>query len=153
MKLLEQWKFESMIGPLYLVSSSDGLRGIFWEKQNIPYAKILDGVLEKTVHQLDEYFSNKRKFFSVPLELTGTPFQLSVWNQLQKIPYGRTITYKELAAQINNPKAVRAVGTANGKNPLCIVIPCHRVVASDGSMAGFSGGIENKKRLLAIEAF
>ena len=101
--------------------------------------------------ELKEYFSGKRKKFSVPLNAQGTAFQKSVWNQLSKIPYGKTVSYRDIAIKIKNKKAVRAVGTANGKNPFCIIIPCHRVIAADGSLGGYSGGIQFKKKLLALE--
>jgi methylated-DNA-[protein]-cysteine S-methyltransferase len=101
--------------------------------------------------QLDEYFNSKRKQFDLPFDLSGTPFQKSVWNQLAKIPYGTTCSYQDIAVKIKNKKAYRAVGTANGKNPICILIPCHRVIAADGSIGGYSGGIGVKKKLLMIE--
>ena len=107
--------------------------------------------LVKAERELKEYFSGKRKKFSVPLNAQGTAFQKSVWNQLSKIPYGETVSYRDIAIKIKNKKAVRAVGTANGKNPFCIIIPCHRVIAADGSLGGYSGGIQFKKKLLALE--
>lgn len=101
--------------------------------------------------QLNEYFNLKRKQFDLPFDLSGTAFQKSVWNQLTKIPYGSTCSYQDIAVKINNKKAYRAVGSANGKNPICILIPCHRVIATDGSIGGYSGGIGIKKKLLLIE--
>lgn len=152
MKTLKQWKYNSIIGPLYLVSAEEKLRGLYWEEQDILKARRPDDVMEETINQLEEYFQGKRRTFNLPLDPEGTPFQLSVWKNLQKIPYGKTKSYKELAAKIKNEKAVRAVGTANGKNPLCIIIPCHRVIASDGSLAGFSGGLNRKRKLLDLES-
>lgn len=108
-----------------------------------PFAAALD--------QLREYFAGKRRKFELPLAPRGTPFQLKVWRELLKIPYGRTITYAELARRIGNEKACRAVGAANGRNPLPIVVPCHRVIGADGSLTGFGGGIEAKRRLLVLE--
>ena len=101
--------------------------------------------------QLREYFAGKRAEFDLPLAPTGTAFQLSVWRQLQEIPYGETISYGELARRVGNPKASRAVGSANGANPLPIVIPCHRVIAGDGTLGGFGGGLPTKQTLLALE--
>lgn len=101
--------------------------------------------------QLQEYFNNKREQFNIPLELKGTPFQKQVWSALTKIPYGKTKSYKEIAQDINNPKAVRAVGNANNKNPIAIIIPCHRVIGSNGKLVGYAGGLELKELLLKIE--
>lgn len=103
------------------------------------------------VEQLRAYFDGTLKTFDLPLVPEGTPFQLKVWGELQKIPYGKTISYKTLAQRLGNPKAVRAVGAANGKNPLPIVIPCHRVIGSDGSLTGYGGGLSIKKSLLDFE--
>lgn len=149
--MLKQYKFDSIIGPLFLVASSEALTGLFWEEQNVPYTAKLDGVLKLTVTQLKEYFAGKRNSFEIPLDLTGTDFQKSVWKSLQKIPFGKTTSYKDLALKLKNEKAVRAVGTANGRNPICIIIPCHRVIGSNGSLTGFSGGLDRKKKLLELE--
>lgn len=147
----------SPIGSLYLVASEKGLQGIFWEKQPAPLAKTLSSsapeikALALAQSQLGEYFRGQRKAFDLPLDIQGTEFQQRVWKELAKVPYGKTISYRELARRIKNEKAVRAVGTANGKNPLCVVIPCHRVIASDGTLGGYSGGLDVKARLLQIE--
>jgi len=101
--------------------------------------------------QFDEYFRGKRRQFEVPLRFSGTEFQRSVWNELLKIPYGATTTYGELAKRIGNPKAVRAVGLANGQNPIPIIVPCHRVIGANGKLTGFGGGLQNKALLLRIE--
>ncbi len=103
------------------------------------------------VAQLDEYFARQRFTFDLPLKPAGTAFQHTVWNALQTIPYGTTITYKMLAERIGNPAAVRAVGRANGTNPIPIIIPCHRVIGADGSLTGFGGGLDLKERLLKLE--
>lgn len=103
------------------------------------------------ITQFDEYFLGKRKVFSLPLNPIGTKFQKSVWQELQKIPYGETTNYGELARRIGNPKASRAVGAANGKNPIAIIIPCHRVIGKDGSLTGFGGGLPVKEHLLELE--
>ena len=103
------------------------------------------------IAQLDEYFAGTRRRFDLPLAPRGTPFQLKVWRELRKIPYGKTITYAVLAHRAGNDAACRAVGAANGRNPLPIVVPCHRVIGSDGSLTGFGGGIAAKRRLLELE--
>lgn len=152
-----QWKMDSVIGPLYLVASEAGLQGVHWDEQPVPMAEKLSDssaparILERTINQLDEYFRGRRKQFELPLAPQGTSFQKRVWRELIGISYGETISYKDLAKKIQNESASRAVGSANGKNPLCIVVPCHRVVASDGSLGGYSGGLDIKKRLLEIE--
>ena len=109
-------------------------------------------VLHKTKQQLTEYFEGKRKTFDLPLSLKGTPFQLECWNALQRIPYGATATYGEIARSIGRPAAVRAVGAANGANPIPIIVPCHRVIGSNGSLTGFGGGIDMKRWLLDFES-
>jgi methylated-DNA-[protein]-cysteine S-methyltransferase len=110
-----------------------------------------EAVLALCAKQLDEYFAGKRREFSVKVRATGTPFRELCWEQLQKIPYGETISYKELAKRIGKPAAVRAVGGANHNNPIAIIIPCHRVIGADGSLTGFGGGLEVKKFLLELE--
>ena len=147
----------SPLGDLVLTMNAGQLTGLWiggekhcpcidsqWQHNTKPFSQVLK--------QLDEYFSGKRKDFSLDLFTEGTSFQQSVWQQLQKIPYGKTASYAEIATSIGRNAATRAVGTANGKNPICIVIPCHRVIASNGNIAGYSGGIANKKWLLAHEA-
>lgn len=111
-----------------------------------------DAVLNKAKTQLQKYFKGKLSAFDVPLEVVGTPFQKKVWKALSKIPFGKTASYKDIAVMIGNPKACRAVGTANGKNPLCIVVPCHRIIANDGSLGGYTGGLSKKRYLLSLEA-
>lgn len=113
-----------------------------WQHKNLQCA---------AAEQLRAYFDGTLKTFDLSLAPEGTPFQLKVWEELQKIPYGKTISYKTLAQRLGNPKAVRAVGAANGKNPLPIVIPCHRVIGSDGSLTGYAGGLSIKKSLLDFE--
>jgi methylated-DNA-[protein]-cysteine S-methyltransferase len=109
------------------------------------------GLIGEAARQLREYFAGKRAQFDLPLALAGTTFQRSVWRQLQQIPYGETISYGELARRVGNPKASRAVGSANGANPLPIVIPCHRVIAGNGTLGGFGGGLPTKQTLIALE--
>jgi methylated-DNA-[protein]-cysteine S-methyltransferase len=157
MKVL-QWKMDSKIGSIYLVASSQGLRGVYWRKQiAIPTITSLHAthpetkVLKQAVKELEEYFDGQRKKFEIPLEISGTPFQKKVWGRLSKIPYGKTFSYQDIARQIGNEKASRAVGNANGKNPLCIVLPCHRVIASNGQFGGYVGGLDKKTKLLKLE--
>jgi methylated-DNA-[protein]-cysteine S-methyltransferase len=117
-------------------------------------ARIVDGehlVIDETVKQLDEYFVGRRLSFTVPMALAGTPFQLSVWQQLKSIHFGETITYKNLAEIVGNPKAIRAVANASGANALSILIPCHRVIGSNGQLTGYAGGILAKQALISLE--
>lgn len=147
-----QYCLPSPVGRLYLTTSARGLRELSRERSSAPLLKTPEGkILRQACQQLDEYFSGKRTCFNVPLDLQGTPFQLKVWQALQKIPYGQTVSYANIAKQIGNPKAVRAVGGANSKNPVCIMVPCHRVIAADGSIGGYSGGLAMKHKLLEIE--
>ncbi len=118
---------------------------------NAEFAERTDEVLEKTKQQLNEYFLCERKEFDIPLLTIGTDFQKSVWNALMKVPYGYTSTYLELAKEINNPKAVRAVANANGANAIGIIIPCHRIIGTNGKLVGYAGGLPVKKRLLKLE--
>lgn len=157
MALLYMW-IESPVGPLRLVGGDAGLAGILWEKQDPAESGFaLDRendrhpVLRQAARELREYFAGERQQFSVPLDFTGTEFQNKVWRALQSIPFGETRSYGELAAQIGAPKASRAVGAANGRNPIPIILPCHRVIGSSGSLTGFGGGLPMKKQLLAHE--
>ncbi|MEN8927728.1 MAG: methylated-DNA--[protein]-cysteine S-methyltransferase [Flavobacteriales bacterium] len=108
-------------------------------------------IIEETIRQLTEYFAGERTQFEIPLLLAGTHFQESVWNELQKIPFGKTISYQELSRNLGNEKAIRAVATANGANAISILIPCHRIIGKDGSLVGYAGGLPAKKKLLEIE--
>ncbi|MEO5968791.1 MAG: methylated-DNA--[protein]-cysteine S-methyltransferase [Bdellovibrionia bacterium] len=153
-----QWLMQSKIGPLYLVASEVALQGVFWIEQAVPLAKGLEGpspqakILARAVRQLNEYLDGKRREFDLPLNATGTDFQKQVWKELSRIPYGKTRSYRDIAQKIENDKAVRAVGTANGRNPLSIIVPCHRVIAADGTLGGYAGGLEIKIQLLELEA-
>jgi len=152
-------RVETPLGPLTLVGSAAGLRAILWAEDDparvglagtaLPAASV--DVLDDAAEQLAEYFAGTRTAFDLPLDLRGTAFQLAAWNALAEIPYGETRTYGEQAATIGRPAAVRAVGAANGRNPLSIVLPCHRVVGSDGALRGFAGGLDAKAALLAFE--
>lgn len=148
---------ESPVGPLLIASTGDGLSLIeFCEpwhpaKRDDGWREGDNGVLLETRSQLREYFAGTRRDFDLPLAPHGTPFQCEVWRTLASIPYGATITYAELACRIGRPTATRAVGAANGRNPLPIVLPCHRVIGSDGSLTGFGGGLPTKEFLLSLE--
>ena len=148
----------SPVGKLKLVASDKGLVAILWEKDSPRRVRLSElvaddrhPVLMETERQLDEYFSGKRKAFSIALDLRGTRFQKDVWEALLAIPYGETRSYGQLAKQLGNPKATRAVGAANGRNPVSIIVPCHRVVGSSGELTGFAGGLETKAQLLTLE--
>jgi methylated-DNA-[protein]-cysteine S-methyltransferase len=148
---------DSPVGPLLLVGAAQGLRSVSFEKSKRaervqPDWKQDKAPFAEVIRQLHAYFSGRLQEFDVPLALEGTQFQLSVWRSLQTIPYGQTISYGQLAQRIGNPRAVRAVGLANGCNPIPIIIPCHRVIGSNGSLTGFGGGLANKKKLLELES-
>lgn len=124
-----------------------------WVSKHIPGEALIEdqSQLALYVRQLDEYFYEGRKEFTFPLDFRGTPFQVSVWNALTHIPYGETRSYSQIAEAVNSPKAVRAVGAANGQNPIPIVVPCHRVIGKNGTLTGFRGGLTAKKELLRME--
>ncbi len=150
---------DSPVGRLTLAATAAGLAAILWENDRpsrVPVRLAVEDatqpILALAVRQLDEYFSGERRDFSVPLDVAGTAFQRSVWVGLQSIPFGETRSYGQLAAQIGRPTAVRAVGAANGRNPISIMTPCHRVIGATGSLTGFAGGLAVKARLLALEA-
>jgi methylated-DNA-[protein]-cysteine S-methyltransferase len=148
---------DSPVGPLLLAANSDGLRHVGFENSkrfSIPPVGWTQNkkIFHEVIRQLNEYFAGDLKEFDLPLAPEGTPFQVSVWSALRTIPYGETISYAQLAKRIGNPKAVRAVGRANGANPLPIIIPCHRVIGSDGDLTGFGGGLPIKIKLLALES-
>ena len=149
--------FESPIGRLLLTSDGTALTGLYMEPSR--KAQCTDGWIEDvtvaplsaTVRQLSEYFEGTRREFDLPLRLQGTAFQQRVWRQLTEIPYGQTWSYGQLAKRIDKPSASRAVGLANGRNPISILVPCHRVIGADGSLTGYGGGIERKRWLLVHE--
>ncbi|MGH7907657.1 MAG: methylated-DNA--[protein]-cysteine S-methyltransferase, partial [Candidatus Binataceae bacterium] len=150
---------QSPIGKPKLVASDAGLAGILWEKEksgrvrlNIVGEDRTHPVLVETERQLNEYFAGKRKSFTLKLDFSGTDFQKKVWQALLTIPYGDTRSYGELAKQIGNRTAVRAVGAANGKNPIAIISPCHRVIGASGDLTGFAGGLKAKAYLLDLES-
>jgi methylated-DNA-[protein]-cysteine S-methyltransferase len=146
--------FKSPIGTLRLVSDGSSLLRIEFEGQYCEKAgetQAWDAVLKRCAKQLDEYFAGKRLAFDLPLAAAGTEFQKSVWRALEEIPYGELRSYSDIANSIDRAKAVRAVGAANGRNPLPIVVPCHRVIGSNGSLTGFAGGLATKEQLLKLE--
>ena len=150
-------RMESPVGKLLLAADGQGLRQVSFESSKRAASVQPDWCEDKApfadvIGQLPAYFAGELREFDVPLAPEGTEFQLRVWNSLRGIPYGETISYLQLAQEIGNPKAVRAVGLANGCNPIPIIIPCHRVIGSDGSLTGFGGGLPNKKKLLALES-
>jgi methylated-DNA-[protein]-cysteine S-methyltransferase len=151
---------DSPVGPLRLIAGEQGLRAILWGAEDmariasIDEADLMEGstpVLDTTVVQLEEYFAGTRREFDLPLDPPGTPFQQSAWLVLRTIPYGKTITYGQQALQLGDPNKARAVGAANGKNPLSIVVPCHRVIGSTGHLTGFAAGLDIKSWLLDHE--
>jgi methylated-DNA-[protein]-cysteine S-methyltransferase len=145
------------VGELALIANETQLTGIYflgWD--HVPDMKEWTQdpkhrVLKEAARQIGDYLKGKRKEFTVPLHFAGTKFQEEVWRQIARIPFGETITYTELAERAGVPKATRAAGTATGRNPLAIIIPCHRIVGKDGGLGGFAGGLENKRRLLGVE--
>ncbi len=144
---------DSPIGRLQLFSDGNHLTAIHFPEQHSGAADCArpDSVLTAARTQLEEYFSGRRKHFTLPLAAGGTPFQQSVWRALAAIPWGEVRSYRDIALAIGRPSAVRAVGAANGRNPLPIVVPCHRVIGANGSLTGFAGGLPRKRQLLTLE--
>ena len=148
---------ESPVDLLLLAADGNGLHLIEFHTPRHPMSRLTDwiegdnAILQATRTQLEEYFSGSRKHFDLPLAPQGTPFQIEVWHTLATIPYGHTISYAQLAQRVGKPTAMRAVGAANGRNPLPIVLPCHRVIGADGSLTGFGGGLPTKQFLLQLE--
>jgi O-6-methylguanine DNA methyltransferase len=173
METLYSTAFESAIGPLFLAASKKGLVALEFDarlpgqqsirpnprhlrretraaREEIRF-EVSPDALHSCCIELEEYFAGKRREFSFPLDLRGTDFQLACWHALLSIPYGETRTYADIARAIGKPQAFRAVGMANNRNPVAIVVPCHRVIASDGTLCGYGGGLEVKRRLLELE--
>ena len=151
-------EMKSPVGHLKLVAHDQALVAVLWENEKLNRVKLAElkqdyshPILQKTEQQLLEYFSGQRKIFDLALDFYGTEFQKSVWNALLQIPFGETRSYKQIAESIGNVKAVRAVGAANGKNPISIIAPCHRVIGSSGALVGFAGGLDKKQILLSLE--
>ena len=143
---------DSPLGPLTLLADDDALVGVFMSGHPTPEAELRSTkVLERTATQLGEYFAGTREEFDLPLAPQGTGFQQTVWRALGTIPFGTTRSYAEIAKRIRRPKAMRAVGAANGQNPISIIIPCHRVIGANGALVGYGGGLERKQWLLRHE--
>ncbi|MFT7599322.1 MAG: methylated-DNA-[protein]-cysteine S-methyltransferase [Acidimicrobiales bacterium] len=151
------------IGQLTLVAGDQGLRAILWsndtdgsrERARVAWDGAIEGslpILDRTIEQLDAYFNGSLRHFDVPLDPAGTEFQVQVWHALANVPYGETTTYGKQSADLGNPRAIRAVASANGRNPLSIILPCHRIIGADGSLTGFAAGLEAKAWLLDHEA-
>lgn len=152
-------EIDSPVGRLKLIASDKGLAAILWEDDNPNRIRVrtytennTHPMLEEAQRQLKEYFEGQRTSFSLPLDPVGTEFQKDVWNALSTIPYGETRSYGDIARQIGREKAIRAVGAANGRNPISIIVPCHRVIGASGDLTGFAGGLEAKAALLSLEA-
>lgn len=148
----------SPVGNLTLVAQHEGLCAVLWEQEREGRVRLgpmeqdsEHSVLRQACAQLEQYFNHQRQRFDLPLAFNGTPFQRQVWEALLTIPFGQTRSYQQIAEQISAPQAMRAVGAANGRNPLSIIAPCHRVVGSNGTLTGFAGGLEAKRWLLAHE--
>ena len=146
----------SPLGPLTLEVSDRGLRSITWHSPDNPEPATRlrgsdDRLFTEVRRQLAAYFAGQLRQFDIPLDLQGTPFQLQAWQALQQIPYGETISYGEQARWIGNPSAVRAIGLANGRNPVPIIVPCHRVIGKSGRLTGYGGGLDRKRFLLELE--
>lgn len=159
MKILKYKFLNSPVGMLKVVASNNKLVAILWDNEKLNRVRLsemvednLDPFLKNVERQFDEYFHQKRISFDLTIDPQGTPFQKLVWKLIYQIPYGSTCTYKDIAEKICNPKGVRAVGATIGKNPISIIIPCHRVIATNGSLTGFAGGLHRKKILLDLES-
>ncbi len=151
-------EIDSQVGRLKLVASDKGLAAILWEEDNPKRIRVRTytensrhPMLVEAQRQLKEYFEGKRTSFTLPLDPVGTEFQKDVWNALSTIPYGETRSYSDIANQIGKERAIRAVGAANGRNPISIIVPCHRVIGASGDLTGFAGGLEVKAALLSLE--
>ena len=149
---------ESPVGALKLVAHDQALVAVMWDNEDhkrVRLAELIENIqhpmLLKVKQQLEQYFAGQRQQFNLPLDFQGTDFQQRVWRALLTIPYGETRSYKDIALQIGNEKAVRAVGAANGRNPISIIAPCHRVIGSGGALVGFAGGLDKKQILLSLE--
>ena len=149
---------DSPVGALKLVAHDHALVAVMWDNEDhkrVRLAELIEDhqhpMLQRVKKQLEQYFAGQRQQFDLPLDFQGTDFQQQVWQTLLTIPYGETRSYKEIAVQIGNEKAVRAVGAANGRNPISIIAPCHRVIGSSGALVGFAGGLDKKQILLSLE--
>ena len=145
--------YNTLVGKLIITDNGEAITGIHFERYEINnnFVKKETSLIKETNTQLDQYFKGQRKTFNIPLILEGTDFQKTVWGELTKIPYGETRSYSQVAINIDNPKACRAVGLANNKNPISIIIPCHRVIGKNGKLVGYGGGLTIKEKLLELE--
>lgn len=156
METIHYARTDSPAGPLLLAASSKGLMALEFDRGHLRSRKDAtwkesSRALSPYLRELKEYFAGKRRSFSFPLDLRGTPFQVQCWLALLAIPYGETRTYVDIARAVGKPQAFRAVGLANNRNPVAIVVPCHRVIASDGTLCGYGGGLDVKRKLLQLE--
>ncbi len=150
MKITYRTYYNSPLGTIELSATGKGISSLYFIKEEErEYPK--NNILSDAVRQLNEYFHKKRKEFSLPLDFEGTVFQKKIWNELLKIPFGKTVSYLHIAKRIGDENSTRAVGNANGKNPISIIVPCHRVIGANGNLVGYGGGIEKKKWLLEFE--
>lgn len=147
------WHYNSPFGMYTIAEDGVGICGLYFGERQVPqeWTEKETPLLVKAARQMEEYFSGDRKQFDLPLSLKGTPFQLADWAALQAIPYGQTRCYQQIAEQMGNPKACRAVGLANNRNPVAVIVPCHRVLGKDGKLVGYAGGLSVKKGLLELE--
>ncbi len=157
METLHYSQLDSPVGPLNVAVSAKGLVALEFDRgrfpttnKNISWEKSADQT-KPVANELAQYFAGKRREFTFPLDLRGTPFQLQCWHALLAIPYGETRSYADIARAVRKPQAFRAVGMANNRNPIAIIVPCHRVIASDGTLCGYGGGLDVKRRLLELE--
>lgn len=149
---MDEYLMGSPIGCLHLKATEDALVELSFLEENINQkSKPSSGIIDRAIEQLKQYFEGDRTAFDLPLDPDGTEFQLQVWDLLKEIPFGTTTTYSRLSQKMGNPKAIRAIGKANGQNPIPIIIPCHRVIGANNNLIGYSGGIENKRWLLKHE--
>ncbi len=153
MNRINFWTYNFPIGEISIAEDEKGICGIFLPSvyPNVSYNKKETPLIKQAEKELREYFEGTRKVFTLPLSLKGTPFQMKVWEELRKIPYGETLSYGQIAENVGNPKAARAVGMANNKNPIMIIVPCHRVIGKNGKLVGYAGGVDIKEKLLKIE--
>ena len=142
--------YKSPIGDIYVTADNTAVLSVGFKRFEF-LNNLQNNIIKSAIKQLNEYFLGRRKVFSLPLNPLGTDFQKAVWKELQNIPYGETRTYKDIAAAVGNPKACRAIGNANNKNPIGIVIPCHRVIGSNNKLIGYAGGLDKKQMLLNLE--
>jgi len=151
--MIKVFYYNYPVCKLGIAEENGAICRVFFYKEKNPGNFVYEQtpLIKNAAKQLHEYFSKKRKVFDLPLDLRGTDFQISVWKALQNIPYGKTCSYGELAAITGNPKASRAVGMANNRNPIVIIVPCHRVIGQDSSLTGYGGGLELKRQLLELE--